>query len=103
MYHNNTLAADGQLMDEESKPGVAVTYPAVVTPCARRSLRVLFATMCLAAVSACSSNYVIQSADGTVYHTQGAPSLAGGAYTFVDAEGKQQQIFLSQVTRVVPR
>jgi hypothetical protein len=46
---------------------------------------------------------VSQSTDGTVYHTQGAPSLAGGAYTFVDAEGKQQQIFLSQVTRVVPR
>jgi hypothetical protein len=57
----------------------------------------------VAGISACSSNYAIKTIDGTVYNTQGAPTLEDGAYKFVDAQGKQQQLFLSKVTQVEKR
>lgn len=102
MNHNKWLAISGQLMDEASqKHGTA--QPLHVTAVGHRRLRGVIAALALAALSACSSNYTIKATDGTVYQTQGAPVLENGAYKFLDAQGVQQQVYLSKVVRVVKR
>lgn len=92
-------------MDEESqKQGTASnTHSAHRHLAWQRGARSLIGAMVIAGISACSSNYMIKATDGTVYHTQGAPVLENGAYKFVDAEGKQQQLFLSKVSQVQKR
>lgn len=102
MNYNKWLATSGQLMDEASqKHGTA--HPFHVTPIGYRCLRGMIAAVALAAISACSSNYLIKATDGTVYQTQGAPVLENGAYKFLDAHGVQQQVYLSKVAQVVKR
>jgi len=102
MKYNKWLATPGQLMDEASqKQGSADNVQ--TSQAWQRGLRGLLMAVVVAGVSACSSNYMIKATDGTVYHTQGAPTLEGGAYRFVDAEGNQQQLFLSKVSQVEKR
>jgi hypothetical protein len=102
MKYNKWLTAPGQLMEEASqRQGIANTVQHSLAW--QRGLRGLTMAVVIAGVSACSSNYTIKAIDGTVYHTQGAPTLEGGAYKFVDAEGQQQQLFLSKVSQVEKR
>jgi hypothetical protein len=56
--------------------------------------------MSMACLPGCSSNYVIHTADGKTYQTQGAPQLTDGGYAFTDSNGQRQQLYLSQVTKV---
>lgn len=103
MYDHTRLTTPGQLKDEaDKKPGAAcTTHQASHSAQAwQRGLRGLFMVACLAGVSACSSNYMIKATDGTVYHTQGAPVLQNGEYKFTDAQGQQQEVFLSKVSKV---
>lgn len=101
MKYNKWLTTPGQLMDEASqKQGTANTPQTHAWP---RGLRGVMMAVVVAGISACSSNYMIKATDGTVYNTQGAPTLEGGAYKFIDAEGQQQQLFLSKVSQVEKR
>lgn len=103
MHPNNRLTAQGQLMDEAGKEPGAARNNLQAFPAAQawqRGLRGLLMVACLAGVSACSSNYMIKSTDGTVYHTQGAPVLQNGEYKFTDSQGQAQEVFLSKVAQV---
>jgi hypothetical protein len=101
MHYNNRLTTPGQLKDEASQePGAAGNIGKGRSAVFRMSLRCLTGAICLAAISACSSNYMIKATDGTVYQTQGAPSLQGGAYKFTDAQGNAQEVYLSKVAKV---
>lgn len=109
MKYNKWLTTRGQLMDEESqKQGTALNTRVTATGLAwQRGFRTLMAAVTtavmVAGISACSSHYMIKATDGTVYHTQGAPTLERGAYRFVDTEGNQQQLYLSKVSQVEKR
>ncbi len=102
MKYNKWLTPPGQLMDEASqKQGTANTFQNLQAW--QRGVRGLIMAVVVAGISACSSNYTIKTTDGTVYNTQGAPTLEDGTYKFVDAQGKQQQLFLSKVSQVQKR
>lgn len=109
MKYNKWLTTRGQLMDEESqKQGTALNTRVTATGLAWQSgFRTLMTAVTTAVmavgISACSSNYMIKAIDGTVYHTQGAPTLERGAYRFVDTEGNQQRLYLSKVSQVEKR
>lgn len=105
MIDNNRLTRQGRLMDEENKkPGAARHLFSYQSHRHWRRARVcLTAGLCLAGITACSSNYTIKTTNGVVYQTQGAPDLRGGAYSFIDSEGKEQQVFLSNVAQMHKR
>ena len=100
MKNNNLLAACRQLRDETTASGSMQTVRTPLCYLQRKCAAAVLAATCLLGVSACSSSYVIHTADGKTFNTQGAPEFTNGGYSFLDSTGQRQQLYLSQVTQV---
>lgn len=104
MKNYKTLSVRRQIMDEANASGTMQqsvsnqfsTRSTVTRACAAVALT----AACLFGATGCSSNYVIHTADGKSYATQGAPEFTDGGYSFIDANGQHKQLMLSQVTQV---
>ncbi|WPP01573.1 YgdI/YgdR family lipoprotein [Pseudomonas sp. HR96] len=99
MNNYKSLPVIGQLMDEATASGV-MRNVTTVSILSRTCAAVALTAACLFGATGCSSNYVIHTADGKTYATQGAPEFTDGGYSFTDSSGQHKQLLLSQVTRV---
>lgn len=65
----------------------------------------IFAFCCLAALSGCSSEYIITTTDGQMLTSDGKPELDKdtGMLEFTDSEGRKQQIPQSNVRQMLER
>ena len=65
----------------------------------------MFAAFCSLGLAGCASDYVISTNDGQMITAHGEPKLDedSGLYEYEDADGRTQQIPLTQVKQVMER
>ncbi|HVP91712.1 MAG TPA: YgdI/YgdR family lipoprotein [Terriglobales bacterium] len=65
----------------------------------------LLLAACLLALTACSSHYIITTADGQMITTDNKPRVDkdSGMVRFEDSEGKEQMIPQTQIRQIIER